>query len=329
MKYRTDLLGFKTRRTSKGALVVEIDLEADPRKRDPKWQASMRRRMPSHAHWRREFLRDWGVSTGAPFYPEFLLRPEIYIKKLDTLLDLPVLRGFDFGIRKAAICWAQYAPRSNRLWVVRELMPEGIDTHSLAILTRYLSGQETLDEAMKYAGAARYIQWIESESKKDPIRMPPPPWFNPSTRFIDYAGPEVFKRTATIEGESAERTDMAVFSRYGIQLNILTASVASREVKIRALLHVRGDGVPGLLLDPACDELTKGFQGGLSYKKPVPSDPLPNESVRDGHYEHIFDALGYVVLNVVPLDLGIDGGEYEVSESEDGFDSKEMDGGPW
>jgi hypothetical protein len=43
------------------------------------------------------------------------------------------------------------------------------------------------------------------------------------------------------------------------------------------------------------------MSGGLRWKKPTPNDPTPKECAKDGRYEHSHDALGYGLVNMVPL----------------------------
>ena len=47
--------------------------------------------------------------------------------------------------------------------------------------------------------------------------------------------------------------------------------------------------------------MIKGFEGAIAYANPSPGNPLPEEAARDGTYEHIHDALGYGLLNIVAL----------------------------
>jgi hypothetical protein len=41
--------------------------------------------------------------------------------------------------------------------------------------------------------------------------------------------------------------------------------------------------------------------GGISYKKGTEMDPEPEEPSKDGYFEHLHDALGYLLVNVLPV----------------------------
>lgn len=302
------LEGFNVRRTSKGACIVEIDLEADPAKRSQEWQASLRRRL-TDAEFQREYKRNWTVAKGKAYYPEFVIAPHLYLHKIPYLMDDVVYRGHDFGIQHPACVWAQYSKKQDRIWFLREILPANIDTHNMAHLVLYLSGELALSDLQKWPRATAWVNWVLSEHAKDPKRMPKPPWFEMGTRFLDYAGDEALKRSATVEGENAARTDMAVYQSYGIQLIAYQDSIASRETKMRKMLIQRQDGYPGLFIDPACHNLAAGFGGGVSYPEPTKATPEPTQPRRDGWYEHVHDCANYIVINTVPETLDIEGGK--------------------
>jgi hypothetical protein len=302
---------FNTRRTRKGALVVEIDVEADPDKQDPRWLASIQRRL-SRAEFLREYRRDWSVAKGRSFYPEYVLARHMYehsiTKTMGHIMDQPVYRGWDFGYQNPACVWAQYSQKQDRIWFIRELSPTDIDTHNFTHLVKYLSGQIELTTLQKWPKACAWLEWILKEHEKDPEKMPKPPWFDKGTHFIDYAGDEANKRSATVEGENAARTDNAVLASYGVQLQVYQDSWETREGKMRKLMTVRTDGLPGMFIDPACDILRRGFSGGIAYPEPTKSEPQPKKPRKDGYFEHTHEASTYVVCNVVPKTMDIDGG---------------------
>lgn len=291
--------GVKVRRTPRGIVVFELDYVADPAKCDPAWAAAMRLKMPSDKEWRREFLRDWTSAAGDAFYPEFGLEPHRFIRRAPLVLDLPVCRGWDLGYRHPACVWFQRAPRSGRVWVLREIMPENIDTHSFRDLVLYLSGQRTLEQLQGRPAALAWVKKIQ-----DDPRLPSPPWFEaPASgpiRWLDFSGPEALKVSATVEGETKERTDKAILEAEGIRLECFSMPISARESVIRRLLHTAPDGFPAVLFDPACPILIEGMNGGIAYPRPTKTNPDPREPDKDGYYEHLHDALGYALVNVVP-----------------------------
>lgn len=313
--YRTDIQGFATRRTSADALVVELDLEADPRKRDPLWQETMRRKI-GETRWRREFKRDWTVATGKPFYPEFLVNPKTYTRVLPWMLDAPVYRSWDFGYRRPACLWSQYSPRTDRLWLIREMMPSNIDTYSFCALVQFLSGELDEEELKPYPKALTWLQWVRERAEQPKSKVPPPPWFGLGTRFMDFAGPEALKVSPTVAAEKAERTEAEVLASRGVILKLQSSSLESRETKVRKLLLQRPDGYPGLLIDPACELIMAGMGGGISYPDATKANPSPKKPKKDGYFEHLHDCLGYTVIQLTPAAQREDWGEGE--ELDDG-----------
>jgi hypothetical protein len=293
------LHGFNVRRTSRGWTVVELDIHALP-ERDPCTQAGAawgeaERRAVGEVAFRREHMRDWTAAPGEPYYPEFVSNPKRYIRRADALLDRPVYRGWDFGFRRPACVWFQVSS-TNRTWVLRELRPENIDTYSFRDLVLYLSGQRQLEDILH---RTRAVEWINRI--RDNPRLPPPPWFPMGTNYLDYGGPEAHQRRAAVEGESSERTDADVLLAGGVSLQVFNTPVRARSNIVRRLLQIRADGWPGLLFDPACPELVLGFGGGIKFKKPTPENPIPDEPHKDERFSHLHEALGYGIVNCVPL----------------------------
>jgi hypothetical protein len=65
---------------------------------------------------------------------------------------------------------------------------------------------------------------------------------------------------------------------------------------------MRVDGMPGIMLDPACPTLIKGLTGEIVYAKGTPANPEPNEPAKEDRFSHLHESLGYIVANVVTLD---------------------------
>lgn len=339
--YRTDIPGFAVRRTSKGITVVEIDYWADRRK-DETWAEKMKRGMPSLVHWRREFGRDWSSAAGESFYPEFVARPEFYIRRCPSLIEAPVIRGWDFGFRHPACVWLQHSPVTGRVWVIREIMPGGftnesgrIDTGSFADLVLYLSGQIPFEAI---AGNQRALQVVNDINATE--GMPKAPWFGGDgtaspLRFLDWAGHEASITSSTPDRDSKDRTHAAILLSKGIPLAGYYTTPKARENAIRQLLKAMPDGLPGIFFDPACRLLIDGFGGGIAYPKPTKENQDPTDPQKDGWFEHTHEALGYPLAQIIHLgDTGaleipvhmIPQGRGYVAVRSDGFDLKEMDG---
>jgi hypothetical protein len=296
--------GFHVRKAPSGFSVVEIDYWADPAK-TPMWAEKIRKLMPSEKQFRREFLRDWDSGEGDSFYPEFQTwgGRRMFVRKAPGVLsNLPIYRGWDFGFRRPACVWFQYAPKQDLVWVLREIMPEQLPTDSFCELVQYLSGQ--LDIRHLNIGA---LNWVEKI--RETPGLPKPPWFQADAvpyNFIDYAGPEALKTSATVVSDTAERTDYEVLASKGVVLSTAASSPKARSRIIRRLFHPRGNspesGTPGILFDPACPILIRGMSGGITFPVATPQKPHPDvdEPRKDGYFEHTHDALGYGVIGVVP-----------------------------
>lgn len=292
--------GFNVRRTSKGIVVVEIDPWADPAK-DAAWLEAKRRKMPSEVAFRREYLRDWTSAAGTPYYPEFSESPKRYICACTGLVPgQPIIRGWDFGYRRPACVWFQPSPNKGRVWFLREVMGENIDTHSFRDLVLYLSGQLDIEDLKRRPKALAKVQAIRENPK-----LPPPPWFSHSPeglRFIDYAGPEALKRHPEAEGDDAARVDAEILQRGGIHLRTFYTTPKGRAKIMRRLLLVQADGHPGALFDPACRELVMGMGGFIVFAKPTKEQPESNDPQKDGYYENLHDAAGYGLAGELPAD---------------------------
>lgn len=306
-------LYFKTRITPHSRVkVVEIDYRADPGKRSPEWEAETRRKLITDRAWRREMGRDWTLGEGDSFYPEFELfgGRKVYVRKIPGLINGPVYRGWDFGFRKPACCWFQYSAKSDTVYVLREWSPEDISTHTMADIVKYLSGQ--LDMERLTPDGMKWLERIHADKT-----FPPTPWFPRLARpiqFLDFAGPEVTKISPQVEADKKEKTDYQILQSKGINIQWDSVSPSAREEVIRRLLRLRRcsieahkvqsgpgcKGHPGMYLDPACYTLIRGLSGGITYPEPTKMKPTPTDPQKDKFFEHIHDAFGYGVTQIVP-----------------------------
>jgi hypothetical protein len=261
--------------------------------------------------------RDWASPAGDAYYPEFQVNGgmDTYVAKIPGLLvGQPVFRLWDFGFRRPACLWAQKDPHRNRLYVLREMMPgwdematseEGIDVRSFRDAVLCLSG--VIGRASLGPRAQLLIQRIADSS------YPSPPWFVDGAQpiqWVDFAGPECHQINDQPEEDSSSRTRAQILGEAGIEIQVRTQGKGAREDIIRELLKVRrpcqdghGEecpGHPGLLFDPACAILIRGFAGGIAYERATPQNPLPVNPIKDGYFEHLHDCLGYGVLGLFP-----------------------------
>lgn len=300
MKYRNDIPGLKIRHNSRGYCVVELDFIADRAKRDPKWAKAQRRRYPQDRDWQREMKRNWTVASGDAFFPEFQLKPEIFLHPIKSLLPSPVARGWDFGFRCPSCVWMQLAP-SGRVAFLREIVPEQIDIHNFRDLVLYLSGELEYRQLERRARrrAIEIVELILAKNEYPWTDYPDPPWFE-NMRFIDFAGHEA-TATRSITGEAKERNDAEVLQNGGIELWSQFVRPSAREYVFRRMMGLWPDGWPGMLLDSTCVVFYDCLNGGLCYPKPTKMVPQPMDPQPDGYYENIYDAAGYSLSNLVAV----------------------------
>jgi hypothetical protein len=290
-----------------GVVAVDLWPWARPDRRDPAWLEKTEASFPSKQDFRREFMLDWTASAGSAFYPEFADRGEdLYVHTIRTLMDYPVRRGWDFGHRFPALVCSQYDPIVRRLVILRSIMPTRdqqihVPSATLRDLGKYLCGQIGLEAIGLDAVAMEWLEYIEGQDV-----MPTPPWFAPGTEFIDYSGHEAVISRAEVAQDSAERNTAEIFEAGGIYLQPYYSTVKARETAMRDLLSVREDGWPGLIIDPSNWQLLEGMRGGISYPKASKAIPLPKKPKKDGYYDNIHDALGYVAVNVVKEEIGVE-----------------------
>jgi hypothetical protein len=287
--------GLKCRTTPRGIRVITLHWSADPA-RDNEWRDKEKVYYASEKDWRREQELDWTSAEGDVFYPEFgEIGREKFVAPAKELIKGPVYRSFDFGFRRPACTWFQYAPESDRVWVLREFMPHELGTHDFRDAVLYLSGQldfGALNERAQF--------WIRNYEERD--SGVGTPWFPMGTDYFDIGGPEAYRTEASAIRATEESNAAQVLANGGIIINMVDPPVKSRCDVIRRLLSVRPDGWPGIVFDPQCEELLQAFGGALAFETATKLKPIPVAPKKDGHFENLHDALGYGVVGVVPLD---------------------------
>lgn len=250
----------------------------------------------------REFLRDWDTAAGDPYYPEFQeFGREKYVHSLDSLpKGVTLFRGFDFGIRRPSCVWGAYSYPQDRLWILREFIPQnksaadGLGTHHFRDTVLFLSGEipyEQLSERAQY-----WVDWYAENG------YPEGPWFEPSILWENFAGPECMRTEANAARDPRDATAAAIFESGGIPLTYQAGQVKARHEIFRRFLGLRPDGFPGVLFDPSCQELLRAMGGAFTFAKETAGNPVPDRPRKDGHYDNIIDALTYAVCALVPSD---------------------------
>lgn len=291
--------GYSARTTAAGHRVVTLDWNADPA-RDEKWLAEARRRSTSLAEFQRNVLRNWHIAGGTGVYVEFAeIGRGRYVWEPPSLLRLPVYRGWDLGKRHPACVWFQYAPASDRVYVLREFDPRGIAAHHFRDACRYFSGQlerEALD--------ADTLEWVVMQENLP--GYPKPPWFPAGTEFVDLAGAEVSMEQSIAARDPRESTLAKVWAAGGIEFSVQVGPVKARVDVLRRLLYLREDGRPGIFISPYCPAVLAMLDGGLVWKTATKTRPEQEEVRKDGTHDDIHDALTYGLVGVVSA-MGVPG----------------------
>ena len=108
-----------------------------------------------------------------------------------------------------------------------------------------------------------------------------------STKFDTYCDPHGMDKS-----DKSERTSVDILRTLGIRCRMKNTNVVDGLNLIRQLLIPRDNGEFGFYIDPQCANLIDGFYGGYTLKENS-EDPE-----KEGWFEHLFDALRYIVVNV-------------------------------
>jgi len=178
--------------------------------------------------------------------------------------DIPLIRGWDFG-RKSAVVFLQYNNRLKLLTILRNILQEYSDAESLVVETN-----EVTNEILSTCrGFGSYI--------------------------LDYCDPFSGPRETFISGSSeifeVEQKMKAICNKKMRARSARRVSIETAIAIVRAVIR------QGMEIDDRCDTLVKGFRGGYVLRQ------RKAEPVKDGHYEHVFDALKYplvTLFNIIP-----------------------------
>lgn len=118
-------------------------------------------------------------------------------------------------------------------------------------------------------------------------------WFPDAKVFEDFGDPAGHQRN-----DRAERSSIQILKDlFGIRVKTRPSDIKQGIDRIRLALMPRAeDGTnPGLLVDPeGCPLLAYGF--ARSY---IRDEHDPEKPFKDGYYDHLFDALRYLAINVM------------------------------
>lgn len=325
--------GFCIREAESGYTVIELDLEADPAKRDPAWFEAARKWYPSEAQLMREMRRNWSIGTGEIYFPEWAIAGgrNVFLKDtVGTIARLPVIRGWDLGVKKPSVVWIQVEtegdwPKRYRTVVYRSILPGYMPIEPLGHIVQYLSGERSYRDVNDDFGKP----WLDNVLTKD-SRSFPMPWFE-GCDFLDFAGHEKSYNTDMRKTHDDPANREEALGKLGINVQRCNAA-PDRDDTMRHLLTIRSDGRPGILLDPQNERLISALEGGLTWEKPTSREPTPKKYRKDGVHDDVYEALMYAVCSVVPPVIPDNkqpdgewiGREYIAKQSGPGFNSYEV-----
>jgi hypothetical protein len=246
-----------------GFRVLRLHYSADPKKRTPEWKAE-ERRLYGTAEWYREYELIWESMEGRAVYAD-AWDAGFHTSRapLGWSPKLAVCRGWDFGLYGACL-FGQLFPH-GRLLILREAIGEDISFE-------------------------RFVEEVNRLSLE---------WF-PGARFVEFVDPTGANRLGN-DGFSYLKIlrDAPLRAK-----NIIPGANAKVERK-KAVIDFLGENVkghPSYLVDPSCEYLIKGYNGGYFYpyrKGTLTTDPDKNI------YSHIHDCNQYLCSRVKSARLDV------------------------
>lgn len=256
-------------RNTRGHCVLYVHHMADPAKRGQEWIDATIKAEGDMAY-EIEYNLKWLLPRGKPVFSEF--RRDVYCKKLEYDVHSPLHVGWDFGGHHPAAVMAQ-RDGLGRLCVLKAVM--GYDEDLYQFMDR-------IDDV------------ICNEF--------------PNAELVFYCDPAGKAKSGQGTAPPAQQLLQQRFRR---KVRSLYSKPADRVRAIKQLMGKLIGGSPGLLLAPLLGEVThpdgkrecglmiEGFETGLIWD-------ASNSGVhkmtykKDGWYEHLFDAFGYMFIFLYP-----------------------------
>lgn len=196
---------------------------------------------------------------GKPVYPEWRDGYHCSAGPLEPIRGVPIILSFDFGLTPACT-FIQMSPR-GQLLALNELVSEDMGI-------RQFYGEVVLPEIRANYGGFRL------EACGDPA--------------------------GTIRSQTNEKTCMQELLEMGLLCEpASTNEFIARRESVAFFLQRNVAGEPGLLVDPRCKQLRKGFNGGYRYERirASGSTKYKDRPVKD-KFSHVHDAFQYGCLQI-------------------------------
>ena len=209
--------------------------------------------------WQRRYLMGevGALVAGTPVYPAFM--EPIHVHETQLVPDRPLLRGWDFGYRKAACIWGQQED-TGRLLIHKEWM---------AI--------ETPEEAFIEGVMTRTNLWFGARTARD--------YGDPAARNRDPHGVSALTRLTQHGIQMAYRQ-----TTYGQRIPLINQRFSQLVGGVPAITIAPGCRVliEGLMGGYHYPELVEGRD--LNAKQEIPA--------KDGWFDHLCNAFEYIVVNL-------------------------------
>jgi hypothetical protein len=247
-----------------GFCVARLHYTSNPAHRSPEWKETERKKY-GISEWNREYELIWEAIEGRPVYADNW-DPAVYVSRSSLGWDThrPICRGWDFGVYPACI-FGQLL-NGGRLIILREAIGEDI-------------GQELFNEET----ARLSLEWF------------------PGARFIDFVDPTGMNRFG-----SDLRSYVTMLASPPVRARRIVLGENSKVGRKKAVIDFLKDTVKGrpcYLVDPSCDMLIKGFNGGYYYplsNKGSAVKPDPEKNI----FSHIHDANAYLCSKIKAVSMG-------------------------
>jgi len=259
--------GMWTWTNRKGMRVIAIHDTADPDRRPETpagkiWYEKAKSVTATDRDWAREHDIDFTIKEGDPFFPNFNRAVHVQDCKYDP--KLPIARGWDFGRSRPAVVWCQLG-RDLKLRILYSFMGKNMNIF-------------------------RFAPLVVSETN---LRFPRAQ----ITDYGDIAGAQESDKGATT---------FILMEQFGIEV-VTRFSYLEEGLKImEQKLMIGEDGTPNILIDPCNVDLIDGFGGGYVLDTGASGKDeegkLKNKPKKDGYFEHLMDALRYVMIHLFTFD---------------------------
>jgi hypothetical protein len=207
------------------------------------------------------------TNAGLPVYPMFIEDQHVrdlsdYWRKPDGSGKLPsihIFRGYDFGFNHPALLCTSVDSKGRWLWL-KELLGVSLTVNRLAEQTKFLCASEF-----------------------------------PNARFMDFCDPAGDQKS----DKTGEQTSIDILRAHKIFPIYRKSNPIRRSEIIARLLTKTVDGLPALMIDRGCRVCIDALSGGYHYKKPINNEKFQQDEIeKDGFYEHMMDAAGYIADNL-------------------------------